>query len=172
MNKRTGRLAKLSLAILAAATLPLGMAAPAEAATTHDGCTVNPLPPEFRGTFNSAGVPYVYYPYEVSCGASASGLSVEVKTKTVEQDLAGRSGDEDADGVNNADEDPIGSATTTRNFNAAGGSKTVDVRGVLPHTDTDFNEEVYHKVKFRVTSGPVTGSWTAWELTAPTRIWW
>lgn len=172
MDKSKSRLAMASLALVAAAALPLGLAVPAQAATTKDGCTVTPLLPEFRGTFNAQNVPYVYYPYEVSCVASASGLSVEVKTETWEQDLVGRAGDVDADGVNNADEDRIGSATSTRSFGAAGGATTVNIRGVLPHTDTDFNEEVYHKVKFRVTSGPVTGGWSTPELTQATRIWW
>lgn len=78
----------------------------------------------------------------------------------------------DADGVNNADEDRIGSATTTSSYSWLGGGETVRVKGVLAHTDTDANEEVYHKVKFRVTSGLVTGAWTSFELSQPTRIWW
>ena len=166
------RFATLSLALVAAAAVPLALAAPAQASTTKDGCTVTLKAPEFRGTFTSANVPYVYYPYDITCVGSASGLSVEVKTETWEQDLAGRAGDVDADGVNNADDEFIGTATVTRAFGAAGGSTTVDVRGVLPHTDTDFNEEPYHKVKFRVTSGPVTGKWTAFELSSATTIGW
>ena len=169
---KTRRVATLALTAIAAAALPLAVAAPAQASTTKDGCTVDPLPPEFRGTFTAANVPYVYYPYDVSCIASASGLSVEVKTETWESDRAGWAGDIDANGVNNADEDRIGSATTTRNFGPAGGATTVDVRGVLPHTDTDFDEEVYHAVKFRVTSGPVTGKWTTLELSQATTIGW
>jgi hypothetical protein len=172
MKISKSRLAKLSLALVAATALPLGVAAPAHASTTKDGCTVTPLAPEFRGTFNAANVPYVYYPVEVSCVASASGLSVEVTMETWEQDIANRAGDVDANGINNADEDRIGSANFTRNFGAGGGSTTVDVRGLLPHTDTDFNEEVYDKVKFRVTSGPVTGTWTAFEFSPVTQIGW
>ena len=81
-------------------------------------------------------------------------------------------GDVDANGVDNADEDRIGSATSTRSFGAAGGSTTVDIRGVLPHTDTDFDEEVYHTVKFRVKSGPVTGGWSLPELSSATTVGW
>jgi hypothetical protein len=171
MSTRKSRLATLSLAV-AAVALPLGLAAPSQAATTKDGCTVTPKAPEFRGTFNSANVPYVYYPFTVSCGASSGGLSVEVQTVTYEQDLAGRAGDVDANGINNADDELIGSATTTRTFTAAGGTKTVDVLGLLPRTDTDGNEEMYDSVTFRVTSGPVTGGWSTAELTQPTQIWW
>lgn len=172
MKINKSRLTTLALAFVAVTALPLGLATPAQAATTKDGCTVSPRTPEFRNTFTAANVPYVYYPYQVSCIPSASGLSVEVYTETWEQDLVGRAGDVDANGVNNADEDRIGSATSTRSFGAAGGSTTVDIRGVLPHTDTDSNEEVYAKVKFRVTSGPVTGAWSTPELTQATRVWW
>jgi len=172
MNLNTSKLAAASFALVAAAALPLGLAESAQAATTKDGCTVNPLPPEYRQTSNPQNRPYVFYPYEVSCVASASGLSVEVFTETWEADLVGEFGDVDANGVNNADEDRIGSATSTRNFVPAGGSTTVDIRGVLPHTDTDFDEEVYHEVKFRVTSGPVTGNWSTPELTQATTIGW
>ncbi len=170
--KKRSRLATLSLALVAVAVLPLGLAVPAQAATTKDGCTVNPLLPVDTGTENLQFVPYVHYPYEVSCIASAGGLSVEVKTETWESDRDGWAGDVDADGINNADEDRIGSATVTRSFGTAGGSTTVNVRGLLPHTDTDFDEEVYHAVKFRVTSGPVTGRWTSLELTNATTIDW
>src|SRR5262245_46488860 len=99
----------------AVVAVPLGLlgATPAQAATTKDGCTVTPLPAEFRGTFNPANLPYVYYPYEVSCVASPGGLSVKVVTTTWEADRAGWVGDVDADGINNADEDRIGSATWT-----------------------------------------------------------
>jgi hypothetical protein len=99
-------------------------------------------------------------------------MSVQVKSQTWEADLAGRAGDVDADGVDNADEDYIGQVTTTKSFTKAGGTRRVNVKGVLPHTDTDANEEVYHKVKFRVTSGAVVGGWTSFELTSATRIWW
>ena len=96
--------------------------------------------------------------YEVSCVGSASGLDVEVTTVTWEADHVGVAGDVDANGVNNADEDRIGSATTNR----ASRHRRQQARrrpGVLPHTDTDFDEEVDHEVKLRVTSGPVTGTW-------------
>lgn len=169
MNKHIGLTAT---ALLAAAALPLGLATPAGASTTKDGCTVTPKAPYFAGTYTAGNVPEVYYEYELTCAASSAAMSVEVKTQTWESDLAGRAGDVDADGVNNADDEHIGNATTVRSFTKAGGTKTVKVLGVLPHTDTDSNEEVYQKVKFRVTSGAVTGSWTAFELTSATQIWW
>lgn len=161
-----------ALAALSTLALPLGMATPAQASTTRDGCTVTPYAPVFAGTYTAGNVPEVNYVYEVTCAASTAAMSVEVKTETWESDLTGRPGDVDANGVNNADDEKVGTATTSRSFTKAGGTKTVTVKGVLPHTDTDANEEVYQTVKFRVSSGSVTGSWTAWELTAATRIWW
>jgi hypothetical protein len=108
----------------------------------------------------------------VSCVASPGGLKVEVTTTTWEADRAGWVGDVDANGINNADEDRIGSATWSRTIGAGGGTVTVDVRGVLPHTDTDFDEEVYSETTFQVTSGTVTGSPSVSELTMPTTINW
>lgn len=172
MNTKLNKLAKPSLAAVALAAVSVGVAVPAHASTTKDGCTVSPIAAEFRGTYDPSNTPYVYYSYDVTCGASASGLSVEVSTTTYDQDLAGRAGDVDWNGVNNADEDLVGTATTTRSFGTAGGTKHVDVRGTLPRTDTDFNEEMYQALKFRVTSGPVTGGWSKLELTTPTQIWW
>ncbi len=161
-----------AVAALGLAALPLGMGSPAQASTTRDGCTVTPLAPYFAGSYTAGNVPEVFYEYELTCGASSAAMSVEVKTQTWESDLSGRAGDVDANGVNNADDEHIGNATTSRSFTKAGGTKTVKVKGVLPHTDTDANEEVYQKVKFRVTSGAVTGSWTAFELTSASQIWW
>ena len=99
MNLKTSKLAAASFALVAAAALPLGLAESAQAATTKDGCTVTPLPPEFRQTFDPQNRPYVFYPYEVSCVGSASGLDVEVKTVTWEADRVGVAGDVDANGV-------------------------------------------------------------------------
>ena len=106
-------------------------------------------------------VQYLYYPYDVSSIASTGRLSVALETKTWEADRAGWVGDVDANGVDSADEDPIGSATSTVSFGPAGGTTIVEVRGVLPHTDTDSDEEVYAEVRFRVTSVPVTGDGAA-----------
>ena len=172
MKISRSKISTLSLAMVATAALSLGLATPTQADTTKDGCTVGPGAPEFRETFTAGAVPEVYYPVEVSCDASASGLDVEVKIETWEQDLAGTTGDVDANGVNNADEDRIGSGNATRSFGVGGGSTTIDFLGVLPHTDTDFDEEVYQKVKFRVTSGPVTGRWTDLEFSTVSTIGW
>ncbi len=173
MNSMKTRLAGVGVALVAAA-VPLGMAAPAQATVTHDGCTLTASPATFRGTFNGAGLKEVNYSYTLICMPAPNGGSttVEVQLHTREQDLAGRAGDVDADGVDNSDEDVIGSASTTIPFTALGGVAARTVVGVLPRTDTDGNDEVYSKIRFRVTSGAVTGSWSAYDLPAATRIWW
>lgn len=169
MNKHIGISAA---ALLAAVTMPLGFAAPAQASTTKDGCTVTPHVPYFAGTYTAANVPEVFYEYVLTCAASTAAMSVEVKTQAWEQDLAGQAGDVDFNGVNNADDEHIGNATTSRSFTKAGGTKTVKVKGVLSRTDTNGSDEPYQRVKFRVTSGAVTGSWSSWELTAASEIFW
>ena len=165
---------KVVLAVAAAAAAPIGvgLATPAQASTFKDGCTVFPRAPYFAGTYTAGNVPEVYYPYDVSCLPANASRTVEVKTETWESDLTGVAGDVDSDGVNNPDDEYIGQATTSRSFTSLGGFQTVRVKGVLPHTDSDGNEEVYHKVKFRVTGAGIQGSWTSFELTQATRIWW
>lgn len=174
MNTMKTRLAGVGVALVAA-TVPLGMAAPAQAtAPLHDGCTLTAAPAEFRGTFNAAGLKEVYYPYTLFClpDPAGAGVSVQVTVDTREQDLTNRAGDVDADGVDNADEDVIGTGTSTIALGALGGTVTRSFKGVLPRTDTDGNDEVYGKYRFRVTSGFVTGSWSAYDLPSATRIWW
>ena len=172
MKTNARRTAALAATAVAATALPLALATPAMASQSVAGCTVTALDPEFRGTYNAQNIPYVYYPYEVTCIASPAGVTVEAVTTTWEQDLAGRAGDVDADGVNNADDEKIGTARVTRNFPAAGGTKTVTVKGVLSHTDTDVNDEMYHSVKIRVSSGAIVSPWSPLDLSQATRIWW
>ncbi len=169
MNKNIGISAA---ALLAAVALPLGFATPAHASTTKDGCTVDPLDPYFAGTYNSQNVPEVMYEYVVTCSASSASSKVELKMETWEQDLSGRAGDVDADGVNNADDEHFGNGTASKTISSAGGTKTIKIKGILAHTDTDGNDEMFGKSKFRVKTGNVTGKWTAWELTDAVRIWW
>jgi hypothetical protein len=164
---------RAAVALAAVAAIPIALAAPAQASTTRGGCTVTPSAPYFSGTYTSGNVPQVYYPVDISCVSGApTAVTVELSLQTWEQDLSGRAGDVDANGVNNPDEDRIGSGSATRDFTTAGGSTTVKFLGTLPHTDTDSNEEVYGKVKFRVISGNVKGPWTNFEFSPVTQIWW
>jgi hypothetical protein len=138
-----------ALVLVAALAAPLALMSPAHASTTRDGCTVDPKTPYHNGDFTASGLKRINYEVEVDC---VGGVSIEVQMERWEQD-SGLSAD-----------DFIGSSTLNRSFSSTSGI-TWTVTGTLPDTDdfTDHYEEMYHRVRFRVTSGPVTGVWTAWE---------
>src|SRR6476469_3923281 len=101
---------RAAVALAAVAAIPIALAAPAQASTTRGGCTVTPNAPYFSGTYTSGNVPQVYYSVDISCVSGApTAVTVELSLQTWEQDLSGRAGDVDANGVNNPDEDRIGS---------------------------------------------------------------
>jgi hypothetical protein len=135
-------------AVLAAAVLA---GSPAYAATSG-GCTVTPLTPTFAG-FNSSGVKQVNYAVRISCAADRS---VQVLQRRYEED-----------GAPNPD-DLTGSVSFTRSFSE---TKTITVRIVRSLPDTENgNEEVYHAVRFRVTSNGVTSPWTSFERSSKVSI--
>ena len=136
--------AKIALVTLAAAAVvPITMAAPASAATSS-GCTVTPLKPIFAG-FNSSGVKLVNYRISVSC---TSNRTVSIQQRRYEED-----------GFLNPD-DFLGATS----FNTSGVRTLSNVR-TLVNTESG-NEEVYQKVRFRVTSNGVTSPWTSYEKSA------
>ena len=155
MNTRTTT--KLALAAAVAGLVPLGLAAPAQAATvvSHQGCTVSVDAPIFTQHFNAGGVKLFDYTYHLSCVASPGGVSVELRQDRYESDLVGRPGDPDAP------DEYTGGFTRNHVFAAGGGSANVTVRATLPtvNDDTDGALEMFQVTKIRVTSGLVTGSW-------------
>ena len=133
--------AKIALVTLAAAAVaPIAMAGSASAATSS-GCTVTPLKPIFAG-FNSSGVKLVNYRISVSC---TSNRTVSIQQRRYEED-----------GFLNPD-DFLGATS----FNTSG-VRTLHNRRTLVDTESG-NEEVYQKVRFRVTSNGVTSPWTSYE---------
>lgn len=133
--------AKIALVTLAAAAAaPIALAAPASAATSS-GCTVTPLKPIFAG-FNSSGVKLVNYRIAVSC---ASNRTVTIEQRRYEED----------DWPN--PDDSLGTTTFTTS-----GVRTLSNVRTLVNTESG-NEEVYQKVRFRVTSSGVTSPWTSYE---------
>ena len=133
--------AKIAIVTLAAAAaMPIALAAPASAATSS-GCTVTPLKPIFAG-FNSSGVKLVNYRISVSC---ASNRTVSIEQRRYEED----------DWPN--PDDSLGTTT----FSTSGVRTLSNVR-TLVNTESG-NEEVYQKVRFRVTSGGVTSPWTSFQ---------
>ncbi|GAA1660849.1 hypothetical protein ACFQY4_16445 [Catellatospora bangladeshensis] len=139
-----------ALVLAAALVLPLGLAMPASAATSRDGCTVDPVRPIHNGTFTAGGEKWIDYDVEVDCSA---GRTIELEMQRWEADS----------GLNGAD-DLIGTSSTTRTFNTTSGW-TWTITGVLPDNDGGIDQwsEMYQRVRFRVTSNGVQGSWTAWE---------
>lgn len=135
---------KSAFAALAAAAasivLPIAMASPASAATSS-GCTVTPLKPIFAG-FNSSGVKLVNYRVAVDC---AAGRTVSITQQRYEED-----------GFLNPD-DYLGTTSWTTS-----GTRVLNNVRTLVNTESG-DEEVYHKVQFRVTSNGVTSPWTSYQ---------
>jgi hypothetical protein len=153
MNR--SRLALKAAVAAAALAVPIGLAMPASA-TTSNGCTVEPRTPEFSGHFTSSGIKKVYYKVDVTC---AAGVFVTIQEERWEDDPVG--GD-----------DFIGSSTLTNDFSAGAGTVTRTIEATLPDTDDfgDMYEEMYQRIKFKVTSGPVTSSYTAWDYSGTRAI--
>lgn len=147
MNLRpTSRRIVTTALAAAAVALPLSIAAPmAHASTTSSGCTVSPLRPVFDH-INSAGDKVLNYRVTATCNAN--------RTVTIEQDRM------EEDGWPNPD-DLIGESTLSRTFSVYG-SYTFNVLRTLPDTELG-EEEMYQKVRFRVTSNGVTSAWTGNE---------
>ncbi len=138
------------LVVAAALAAGLGLAAPAHAATTRDGCTVDPQTPYHNGTFTAGGDKWINYEVEITCTA---GRSIEVDMERWEADS----------GLNGAD-DFIGDSTLNRTFNTTH-TYTWTVTGVLPDNDGGLDQysEMYLRVRFQVTGNGVVGAWTSWE---------
>ncbi|MDN5767922.1 MAG: hypothetical protein L0H78_19145 [Humibacillus sp.] len=154
MHARTTK--KLALAAAIAGLVPIGLAVPAHAATavTHDGCTITVDPPAFTQHWNGAGVMLFDYAYHVTCSASPGGVTVKVTHERWESDLVGRAGDPDAP------DEFTGRTKQSLSFAAAGQTRNIIVRAVLPtvNDDTDTKLEMYQTATFRVKSGQVLGT--------------
>ena len=146
------------LVVAAALTAGLGVMSPAHAATTRDGCTVDPQTPYHNGTFTSGGDKWINYDVEITC---SGGRTVQVVQERIEADS----------GLNGAD-DFIGMSDTTRYFST---TNTIvwTITGVLPDNDGGFDQysEMYQQVGFQVTvNGAAPGSWTNWDQSATRSI--
>jgi hypothetical protein len=148
MNR--SRAALRVLVVAAALGVGLGVMSPAHAATTRDGCTVDPLTPYHNGTFTSGGAKWINYDVEVTCTAVRS---VQIVMDRMEADS----------GANGAD-DFIGMSDTLRTFNT---TDTIiwRITGALPDNDGGFDQysEMYHQVGFQVIINGQGGVWTNWE---------
>jgi hypothetical protein len=141
-------------AVLAAIVLPLGLVAPAQAATIG-GCTAVPLKPQFVGFDTPRPTKLVSYPVSVSCQFLRK---IEVRERFYEIDAPTNS------------YQTQGSTTLTWSF-VTDGSRTL--RGAnrllldtdLPGPSESGAEEIAHKISFRVWTNADTAvtAWTAWE---------
>ncbi|GAA4352225.1 hypothetical protein [Angustibacter luteus] len=150
----------ITLALAAGVGAPLGVASSAQAVgtVTKDGCHLTVDKPAFTNHWTAGGLKQADYVYHLTCDPSLAGVSVEITHERWESDLAGAAGDPDA-----LDEF-TGTSTQNKSFPAAGATKDITVRAALPVTDdTDGDEEVYQKVRFRVTN-QIQGGWSAWNL--------
>src|SRR5690242_19555968 len=114
-----------ALVLAAALVLPLGLALPDSAATSRDGCTVDPVRPIHNGTFTAGGEKWIDYDVEVDCSA---GRTIELEMQRWEADSR----------LNGAD-DLIGTSSTTRTFNTTSGW-TWTITGVLPDNDGGIDQ--------------------------------
>jgi len=154
--KRT-RISALALTAAAVALASLGLASPAQATTTANGCTMTPSRPVFAGTFTPGGVKNVNYVITINCDL---GLTVEVESDLWEQDLVAREGD--------PNDDFLATVTRNRDFTLSAAAQVITITRAIPTTgpaNEGTDEELYQSVRFRSTSGPVTSQWTTRELT-------
>lgn len=120
---------------------PAVFAAPAHAATSS-GCTITPLKPVFAG-FNSSGVKLVDYKIAVNC---LPGRTVSIDQQRYEEDTFW--------------DDHLGSTSFTTS-----GIRTLSSVRTLVNTESGY-EEVFQKVRFRVSSNGVTSPWTSYQKSA------
>ncbi len=150
MNRYTAALAP---ALVVAATASTLLTAPAEAATARKGCVVAPVRPAATNRVDASGNRLVDYKINVVC---AGGRTVQIQQLRLEEDVLPR----DIDAV----DDVTGIGLRTLNFTGGAGVRKVRVRVALPNTPGDGPvEEVYHKVRFRVTTPTGTTAWTPFE---------
>ena len=148
-RSRIGAFGALFIAVI----LPFVLESPAQASTFRDKCTVTPQAPAFENKFTSRGKKIVNYPIHVQCDG---GRDIEIRQQFLERDI-----------FNGA---PVysteGQTVASHSRTALWGwwlDETIRSERTLPYADTNGDDEVLHKVQFRVKSGGVTGNWTAWE---------
>lgn len=143
-----------ALMALSAIAIPLGIGAPAHATVTSSGCTVTPLAPVFKNQWTATGDKRIQYPIAVTCSA---GRTITITDERGEADTTSA-------------DDLIGSSTLINSFVAAGGTVTRNITATLTDSDPwgDDNEEMYHRVRFTVSSNGVTSPVTTWDA-SPTR---
>ena len=137
----------ISGAAAVAIALPLAMvSAPAQAATTLNGCTVDPIRPAVVGQVG--GVPQVRFATRVTC---VGDRIVQIRDQRRERD--------DPPGI--AGDDSYGSTTYLETFES-GTTRVVFTNDAVTSTENS-NEEVYRRTSFRVATINGVSGWTNFE---------
>jgi hypothetical protein len=152
-NPLRRKLAVLSVIGLGMASVPVALAAPAQASVTNYACSVTPLKPIFAG-FNSSGVKLVDYRIQVRC---YSDRYVNITQERWEED----------DWPNG--DDHLGTSYFSRHLNYASGYVTISNIRTLVDGDIG-NEEVYQKIRWQEGSNGVWSPYTGWKYSASTSM--
>jgi hypothetical protein len=147
------KLALLSAIGLGMASVPLALAAPAQASVTNYACSVTPLKPIFAG-HNSSGVKLVDYRIQVRC---YSDRYVNITQERWEED----------DWPNG--DDHLGTSYFSRHLNYASGYVTISNIRTLVDGEIG-NEEVYQKIRWQEGSNGVWSPYTGWKYSASTSM--
>jgi hypothetical protein len=134
----------------AATALPMAMAGPAAASTTKYGCTVTPVKPSHAG-FTGSARKLVSYAVHFSCN---EGRKIQIEQRRYESDQWPN------------DDDSTGQSFIYHRFPH---KEFVKNPMIFKLPDTELGrEEVYQKVRFRVSVGDVTSAWTPWKSSRET----
>ncbi|MBK7722120.1 MAG: hypothetical protein IPI32_07815 [Austwickia sp.] len=144
-HSRRGRAAAILSATVTAVALPVILASPAQAVSIG-GCTASPVRPYVVG-LNPSGNKLVRYDVNVTC---SPGRSVQLNQQVREEDTF--------------TDDTIVSRYVNRSF-ANGGTQQISYTRTLPNTELG-DEEMYQRIRFRVTSNGVTSPFTGWHKSA------
>lgn len=128
-----------------ATSAAFGLAGQAQAVSSN-GCTATPLTPSYSHT-NAAGVKVLRFGFRLNC----AGLrSVVIQHQVREQDVL--------------TSQLIKDSIFTRSFLVAG-AETINVYNTVPDTELGA-EELFHRLRIRVTVAGVPMPWSAWDSSA------
>lgn len=150
------KVALISAASLALATVPVALAAPAHADTTSVACSVKALKPEFAG-FNKYGVKLINYKISVYCNKARD---VNIKQERWEDDYTY---------FPPFDGNDFLGATSWNNYRVeAGQTRIIPNVRTLVDTEKFQNEEVFHKAAIQEGSHylDIWTSWSRWSSSA------
>lgn len=145
---------RVAIVSAVALALPVAAATPAQATVTKEGCTFTARAPKYADT-DSAGYKRFTFTVEGSC---QPGRGVNFRTEAWEQDI-GKPGDTGGN-------DLLGKWDGVWSQWPTSQKRTWSHTIRMPYDESDGFEELYHRVRFRVSSNGVNGSWSAWDYSS------